>query len=79
MLIVFAHVARVYYICNICVVPTVQPPTQSISTSGLILLGESFLAVCELSVDRNRNLEESVGDFEMQWLGPSGKTHSSFL
>ena len=29
--------------------------------------------MCELSVDRNRNLEESVGDLEMQWLGPNGE------
>lgn len=65
------------HVCNklfmyICVISTVQPPTQSISTS-LLLLGQSFLAVCELSVDHNRNLEETVGDFEMQWLGPNGE------
>lgn len=29
--------------------------------------------MCELSVDHNRNLEETVGDFEMQWLGPNGE------
>jgi len=74
---VLACIAIMYLVTGtlryICVLPTVQPPRQNISTSGLLLLGQSFLAVCELSVDRNRNLEESVGDLEMQWLGPNGE------
>ena len=33
-----------------------------------------YQATCELTVDSQRNLEESVGSVEMQWLGPDGKT-----
>ena len=38
------------------------------------LLEFGYQASCELTVDSQRNLEESIGSVEMQWLGPDGKT-----